>query len=483
MSQLPRSDGAIAMTTTQLGQPTACAAAPSAAQVEAAGRLPVLFLAFSGAAWLLAGVVLALLSSVQLYQPTFMEGCPWVTYGRLRPAAVNALAYGFALQSAFALALWLIARLGRVELTAPLGLLAAAKFWNVGVTVGVLGILAGDATGHALLEFPLYAALPLFASYACLAAWALVALHHRTQRELYVSLWFVVAGLLWFPWILSTAQGLLLGWQVTGVVQTVVAGWFGQNLLQIILTGSALAALFYFVPKVVSRPLANAGLAHAGFWLFLLLGGWGGLAQLAAVPAWITAVSGAANFLVIVPVLALLVSLWQTVDGKFAEAWNGSAPFRFLAVAAVLLLGITLRNAFLGGHAMQFTFFAAARTEIVLLGVFGLAALGALHHIVPRLTTGEDDLPSAGLVDLAFWAALIGVLGVGIGYSLAGFTQSAVNASAAKDFLKDGVIGIAGNLKLVTAGYSALTVAALAFLLNFALAVRRCCLNCCGGAR
>lgn len=471
------------MTTAPSSSQTACAAAPTVAAVEASCRLPVLFLAFSGAAWLIFGAALALLASIQLYQPTFMEGCPWVTYGRLRPAAVNALTYGFALQTAFALSLWLIARLGRVELVAPLGLTIAAKFWNIAVTVGVFGILAGDATGFDLLEFPLYAALPLFASYACIAAWALVTLHRRTEREHYVSLWFVVAALLWFPWILSTAQGLLLGWQVPGVVQAIVAGWFGQNLLQIVLTGSALAVLFYFVPKTVNRPLANPGLVRTGFWLLLLIGGWGGLAQLPAVPAWIPAVSGAANVLVVVPVLALLVSLWQTADGKIPDAWKASAPFRFLLVAVVLLLASTLRTAFLGGQATQFTFFTTARTDVLLLGVFGMAALGALHYIVPRLTTGDDELPSEGLADLAFWAAFMGVLAVGVGFSLAGFSQARVNADATKDFLSQGVAGLAGNLKLVTVGYGALAVSALAFLVNFALAVRRGCAACCGGAR
>lgn len=471
------------MTTTQPSSQTACATAPSAAQVEASCRLPVLFLAFSSAAWLSFGAVVALLASIQLYQPTFMEGCAWVTYGRLRPAAINALTYGFALQAAFALALWLIARLGRVELVAPLSLTIAAKFWNIAVTVGVFGILAGDATGYDLLEFPRYAALGLLVSYTCIAALALVTLHRRTERELYASLWFVLASLLWFPWILATAQSLLLCWQVPGVMQSIVAGWFGNNLLQIVLTGSALAVLFYFVPKTVNRPLANPGLASVGFWLLLLIGGWCGLSQLAAVPAWIPSVSGAANFLVIVPVLALLVSLWQTAEGSVADAWKASATFRFLFVSAILLLGVTLRTAFLGGASTQFTFFSAARTDIVVLGVFGLAALGALHYIVPRLTTGDDALPSDSLADLAFWGALLGVLFVGIGFSLAGFAQAGVNAGASKDFLKDGVTGVAGQLRLVTVGYGALAVAALAFLINFGLAARRCCMACCGGAR
>ncbi len=472
------------MITAQPSSPAVCDTAPSVARVEASCRLPVLFLAFSGVKWLAFGALFALLASVQLYHPTFMEGCPWVTYGRLRPAAVNILAYGFALQTAFALALWLIARLGRVTLANPLGLFIAGYFWNVAVAVGVFGIVAGDATGFDLLEFPLYAALPLFASYACIAAWALVTLHQRTERSLYVSLWFVLAALLWFPWILSTAQGFLLGWHPPGVVQAIVAGWFGNNLLQIVLTGFALAVLFYFVPKAVNRPLANAGLAQTGFWSLLLIGGWGGLGQLSAVPAWIPAVSGAANVLVVVPVLALLVCLFQTVEGGIADAWKSNTTFRFLLVAAVLLLGVTLRNAIFGsGRFTQFTFFATARTDIVLLGVFGLAALGALHHIVPRLATGDDGLPSEGLADLAFWAALLGVLFVGIGFSLAGFTQGGVNVDATKDFLKDGVVEIAGKLKLVTVGYAALTVAALAFLANFALAVKRCCAACCGGAR
>ncbi|MFA6544428.1 MAG: cbb3-type cytochrome c oxidase subunit I [Limisphaerales bacterium] len=471
------------MTTSQTSSQTACAAAPSVAEVEASCRLPVLFLAFSGVKWLVFGAVLALLASVQLHNPAFMEGCPWVTYGRLRPAAINALTYGFALQASFGLALWLIARLGRAPLASPLGLFISGIFWNVAVAVGVFGILAGDATGFDLLEFPLYAALPLFASYACLGAWALISLKARTERPLYVSLWFVLAGLLWFPWILSTAQGLLLGWRVPGVVQAIVAGWFGNNLLQIVLTGSALATLFYFVPKMVNRPLANPLLAQSGFWLLLLLGGWGGLAQLSAVPAWIPAVSGAANVLVVVPVLALLVCLYQTAEGKIAETWKASAVFRFMAVAAVLLLCMTLRTAVFGGHLAQFTFCSSARTDIVLLGVFGLSVLGALHYIVPRLTTGDDALPSDGLVDLSFWAALFGVLAVGIGFSLAGFKQAAVNGAADSKFIEGAVTGIAGNLKLVTVGYAAVTVAALAFLANFALAVRRCCAACCGGAR
>ena len=91
--------------------------------------------------------------------------------------------------------------------------------------------------------------------------------------------------------------------------------------------------------------------------------------------------------------------------------------------------------------------------------------------------------PSEGLADLAFWAAVLGVLAVGMGLSFAGLKQAAVGASVNDKFLEFAVTGTASHLKLVTVGYGALAVAALAFLVNFALAARRCCLACCGGAR
>jgi cbb3-type cytochrome oxidase subunit 1 len=95
----------------------------------------------------------------------------------------------------------------------------------------------------------------------------------------------------------------------------------------------------------------------------------------------------------------------------------------------------------------------------------------------------QDELPSEGLVDLAFWASVVGVVSVAIGYSFAGLTQAAVGAMADRNFLGEAVTGVAGHLKLVTFGYGAIGIGALAFLVNFALALRRCCAACCGGVR
>ena len=50
--------------------------------------------------------------------------------------------YGFCLQAGLGVALWMLARLGRTTLAAPWLIIVGALCWNLGVAVGVLGILA-----------------------------------------------------------------------------------------------------------------------------------------------------------------------------------------------------------------------------------------------------------------------------------------------------------------------------------------------------
>jgi cytochrome c oxidase cbb3-type subunit 1 len=196
----------------------------SPAEAEASCRLPLLVF-FGGAAfWLVAASVLGHLASIKLHAPSFLSDCALLTYGRLHPAATNALLYGFASQAAFGVALWLVARLGRVAVPQPFLVGFAGKIWNLGVLAGVAGIIAGDSTGFEWLEMPRYAAVPLFFSSLFISLWTLLVFHRRQERSLAVSQWYLVAALLWFPWIYTTANALLFCHPVRGVMQAIV-GW------------------------------------------------------------------------------------------------------------------------------------------------------------------------------------------------------------------------------------------------------------------
>src|SRR6185312_4543863 len=68
--------------------------------------------------------------------------------GGVRPVHMNVMVYGWASMAGIGTAIWLMARLCRTVLRYPLLLVAGAGFWNLGVFLGVCGILLGDSTGY-----------------------------------------------------------------------------------------------------------------------------------------------------------------------------------------------------------------------------------------------------------------------------------------------------------------------------------------------
>ena len=64
-------------------------------QIDASCRVPLLALFGGAALWLVIGSVLAMIASIKFHAPDFLADCPWLTYGRVQPAADDALLYGF----------------------------------------------------------------------------------------------------------------------------------------------------------------------------------------------------------------------------------------------------------------------------------------------------------------------------------------------------------------------------------------------------
>ena len=95
-------------------------AGPSLAQVYASVRMPLVVVLGNAAVWLLVSSVFGLLASLQFHKPQMFGNCAWLLYGRVQPASNNGFLYGFCLQAAVGVALWLIARLGRALVVQPL---------------------------------------------------------------------------------------------------------------------------------------------------------------------------------------------------------------------------------------------------------------------------------------------------------------------------------------------------------------------------
>src|SRR5471030_1821 len=82
---------------------------------DASVKVPVLVLLAFAVLHLLGASALGLIALIKLHSPGFLGGCEYLTYGRVQPAAFNLFVYGWGFNAAFAVVLWLLARLSRAE--------------------------------------------------------------------------------------------------------------------------------------------------------------------------------------------------------------------------------------------------------------------------------------------------------------------------------------------------------------------------------
>jgi len=444
----------------------------TSSEIDASCRLP-LFALFGGAAvWLALSSVFGLIASIKFHSPGFLAANAWLSYGRVFPASTNALVYGFAIPAGLGVGLWLLARLGRVPLAQPWVIAVAAKLWNIGLLVGLIGILAGDTTGFEWLERPRYAAVILFVAFLLIALWGFATHHARSEQTLYPSQWFVLAALFWFPWIYSTANLLLLVFPVRGVAQAAIQWWFTGNLLFVWLSLVGLGASFYLLPKLTGRPLQSQYLALFAFWTLIFFGTWVGIPSGATLPAWMPTLSGVATVATLVPLLTVAMITVQTVRGTKTECAGGPLCFVKFGVFSFVLSGVMLALSALPeiNRVTDFTWFDTAQTQLRLYGFFAMTMFGAAYYIVPRATGTE--FPFAKFIRAHFWCGMIGTLLLVLPLAIGGVIQGLKLANPDVAFL-DVTKSVLMFLRLGTIGELLIALGNFLFLINMLALIAR----------
>ncbi len=386
---------------------------PSSAvsEIDYSCRLPLLVLFISAAIWLIIGWVFELIASIKFHSPEFLANTAWLTYGRVHPAYTNSLIYGCAVQAGLGIVLWLLARLGAAPLAQRGLVTVGASVWNLGVTLGVIGILAGGSTGFEYLEMPGYAVVLVFIGYLLMALWGVVTFHHRRERRLVACHWFLFTALFWFPWIYSTANLLLLAFPVRGVAQAVIAWWYFQNLSVVWLSLVGLGAVLYFLPKLTARELHSHYLALFAYWMLILLAGWGGIPNSAPVPVWMPVLSTVSSVLFLLSVIAVALNVCETAGCSF-KAVRGNPLTAFLLFGIAAFVFAALLRAGMGlldvDQILHLTWFGPAVMQLHVYGFFVMVLFAAVYVIMPQLIGIEFPWPK--LIRAHFWVAVLGLV-------------------------------------------------------------------------
>jgi cytochrome c oxidase cbb3-type subunit 1 len=440
-------------------------------EADRSTRRPALLFFHSAVVWLLIGSLFGLIASLKFQLPDWLAGQPALTFGRVRTVHLNAVAYGWTSMALIGTAIWMIPRLVRAPLFAPGLARAAAWGWNLFMVLGLGAILAGRTDGMEWLEIPLPIDAIVAISGGLMALSVLITVARRKTRHFYVSVWYVLAAMVWFPIIFVTANLPVF----TGVGQAAVNWWYGHNALGLWITPMSLAAAYFFIPKVLGRPIHSYNLSLVGFWALAFFYSLNGHHHLIGgpLPTWVITTSITASVMMVIPVAATAVNFHNTMIGRF-DSLKVSPTLRFVVIGSMIYTAASLQGSVEAlrsfNRVVHFTQYTVGHAHLGLYGFAGFILFGAYYFIVPRLMDWE--WPSGTLIRVHFWTALVGMAIYVASLTVGGWLQGQAMLDASRPFM-DSVNLTKPYLLARTVGGALMVLSHVVFAYHYWLMVRR----------
>lgn len=384
------------------------------------GSLVVRLHALAAAGFFVLGAAAAALAAWQLFEPSLLEGTAETTYGRLVPASLHLLVFGWLTIGLVGVAYHAVPRMTRTALALPTVALLNLGLMAGSVALGVGSILIGEGDGGRLLEMPWYADLPLLAACAG-AAFVLLRTVRSAAGPIGVGAWYLVAAPVWLT--LSVAAGALPG--IDGVPGSVQSAFTMTAVYGLWLAPAAIGAAYFVVARALPDAVFHPRLGRIGFWSLTFTWAWtaGRYLQYGPTNDWVETIP--------VAFAAGLVVAVVTVAADFAHAfrarWDevaGAATLR-LVVAGSALLVLAALHAFVASLrsaslVVRFTPFENAFDALTVLGAFTLLAAAGLV----QATAGQSGRPWGRVGTAAvLWPIGLGALVVAFTSWLVGLQQ------------------------------------------------------------
>jgi cytochrome c oxidase cbb3-type subunit I len=293
-------------------------------------------------------------------------------------------------------------------------------------------------------------------------------LQRRRVDHLYVSVWYMGAALFWFPvlFLVGNIPGLHFG-----VEEATMNWWFGHNVLGLFYTPLALASVYYFLPKIIGRPIQSYNLSLVGFWALAFFYGQVGGHHLIGgpVPGWLITLSIVQSMMMLVPVIAFSVNLHQTLKGYFRTLLY-SPTLRFVTLGGMMYTLSSVQGSFEAlrniNAVTHFTHFTVAHAHLGLYAFVTMVFFGGIYFVMPRVMQREWPYPR--LITLHFWLVAIGAGIYVLFLSIGGWLQGKAMLDATKPFM-DSVSVTLPYLKARSLGGALMTLGHLVFATHFVL--------------
>ncbi len=352
------------------------------------------------------------------------ENTSWLAVGRLRFLHTNEIAYGFLVNGFVGAMYYAVPRLtGKPVLSKNLGWVILAV-WQTLVVATSVGQLLGFAQGVEWGETPTgfrpgtwelnYIPVDFLIELGAVlvAAQFLTPLARSINRKMYVTGWYLTAGIVWL--VLTYVMGNTLPeWNLPGASGAATVGLFIHDLVGLFVTPMGWGLMYFFVPIILRKPMWSHALSVIGFWALAFFYPLNGVHHflLSSIPMSVQYGAVISTMAVEIVVTTVIVNFFATMSGR-GHALRTNLPIRWFYTGMIFYFITCLQCAFHTSLTMQktihFTDWVPGHAHLVMLGVFAFWIFGIITWLWPRLTGNEWY--NRRLNQWHYWLTMIGLL-------------------------------------------------------------------------
>jgi cytochrome c oxidase cbb3-type subunit I/II len=367
--------------------------------------------------------------AIKFFLPEFIGDVSWLTFGVTRPAHVNGVLFGFVSSGLLGAMFYIVPRLCGIPLHRPRLAILAAILWNGAILAGIIWILLGGSQGREYAELPWAIDVAVMVTLILIGYIVFSTITRRKEKKLYVSLWYYMGTFLWFPvvyfignvmWHPSTGS-------LSGIQDAIFNWYYGHNVLGLWFTTLGTPAWYYFIPKIINRPLYSHLLSLIAFFTtaFFYTGVGAHHILQSPIPEWLKTTAIIMSILMIAPIITFGTNIFLTLRGSWHKLIN-NFPLMFMMAGIVMYILVSFQGSFQAlREANMFTHFSqwpVGHAHLALLGGFGFLAVGAAYFIVPRVL--KFRVFSNSTTRLSFWVLFVGFFFFFLAMTIAGLIQN-----------------------------------------------------------
>ena len=373
---------------------------------------------FASVIWGIVGMLVGALAALQMaWWPANID--PHLAFGRIRPLHTNAVIFAFVGNMVFAGIYYSTQRLVRARL--PSDILGKIHFWGwqAIIVAAAITLPLGFTQGkeYAELEWPIDLAITaIWVVFAINFFWLLA---RRTEKHLYVAIWFYIATIVTVA-VLHIVNSLaipvfgLKSYSIYGGAKdALVQWWYGHNAVAFFLTTPVLGIMYYFLPKAAGRPVYSYRLSIIHFWALIFVYIWAGPHHLlnGALPNWAQTLGMIFSVMLWAPSWGGMLNGLLTLRGAWGKL-RTDPVLKFFAAGVTFYGMATFEGPLLSFKAVNglahYTDWIIAHVHAGALGWNGFMAAGMFYWMVPRLY--GTKLHSVRAANAHFYIGTFGIL-------------------------------------------------------------------------